>query len=234
MRIASAPRWFCTRESKLSSFVRSASAISIGQPGRARRLSATRRRCGGAGRRHRPPSHRGRECRPSRRAEAPCFFPVPALLSPCYLSRLFGRKAIWIKAVAKRAGENARYQAKFAVPALSAPAENPDFRGPLRPVCCKSAAFAAKRPSPAEPTPGRSPGGHPPAQSAPARVQSGCKSAANAARHRPSPSRAMPGMDANPRHAMPRGLSRCQGVISCATGTRQPARCTGSRAPRSR
>jgi len=81
----------------------------------------------------------------------PCFSPVPALLSPCYLAPVFARKVIWIRALAKRAGENARYQAKFAVPALSAPAENAGLPRPLRPVCCKSAAFAAKPPSPAGP-----------------------------------------------------------------------------------
>jgi hypothetical protein len=129
------------------------------------------------------------------RTRAPVFSLFPPCYSPVIRHQFFARKVIWIRALAEKAGENALYQVKFAVPALSAPAENAGFprASPphllqIRCICSKTAI--ARRP--------------PPGTIGTGAVQSGCKSAANAAR-RPSHRRPKPGTGANQRHAMPRG-----------------------------
>ena len=62
-------------------------------------------------------------------AAAPCFFPVPALLFPCYSAPVFARKALQIRALAEKMGENARYQAKLLFPPSALRLKTADFRG---------------------------------------------------------------------------------------------------------
>jgi hypothetical protein len=126
--------------------------------------------------------------------ETPLFFPLfprcyPAIIWGCFSDETPFTSERSRKQWAKTGG----ISGEFAAPLLALRPKPAGFRDLSAAVCCKSAAFAAKRPSPAGP--------NPPAQSGPAQVQSGCKSAANAARSpfrcRSSHRRPKPGSDAS-------------------------------------
>src|ERR1043166_6594575 len=94
------------------------------------------------------------------RTRAPVFSLFPPCYSPVIRHKFLARKVIGIRALAEKAGENALYQVKFAVPALSAPAENAGFprASPphllqIRCICSKTAI--ARRPPPAQSGPAR-------------------------------------------------------------------------------
>ena len=151
----------------------------------------------------------------------PCFFPVPALLFPCYLAPVFARKAIQIRALPEKAGEktpNIRRNLPFPPAALRPKAA--DCGG-------LSARFAANplhlQQNGHRPPANRRPLPHNRAGAGSVWLQIRCKCSQTLIA-----SRARPGSGANQWHAMSRGR------FSCAMGICPPARCIGSRARRSR
>ena len=144
-----------------------------------------------------------------------CFFSCSRPVIPLLFAAAFPAKGHSDQSVSEKSGRKHPVSGEFAVPALSAPAENRGFPRPLRPVCCKSAAFAAKRPSP----------GRPPTIGTGARFSL----AANPLQMQPDAHR----IAARSRGRIPTTacdaagrLSRCR-VISSAVGIRRPPRCIG-------
>jgi hypothetical protein len=152
----------------------------------------------------------------------PCFFPVPALLFPCYLAPVFARKAFQIRALPEKAGEktpNIRRNLPFPPSALRP--KTAEFRG-------LSARFAAN------PLHLQQNGHRPPAnrRARPSRNRDrgAFSPAANPLQMQPDAHR----IAARSGGRMPTSGMRCRGavipmsgVISSAVGIRRPARCIG-------